>query len=1007
MKIPLTQTELDILCQVDACGGTLALNLSDPLHCQYYMNSLGGEALLRSKAPKLYQTVQARMLCGNDCINTLKPQFLGESAPLQLEDYATISHTRIDTYQTALNHTNLFGADGTYHVIRSTFEASYASCPVAALHIRVKVVDIQMQECIQDNTYVLTPDANHIFTQEFSVPIEVNCMERERSYRTIVTVSDLAPTLEGCSIPTPKVVSSLAYSPATSDDIEAVTLVDPQPINAGSRSHHKDEICVSYMRDGNLGHPDYSYKVNMSSSVTQMPVHLNFTLTVELRNGACFRLDQEGSYLCGQRMPDIHLSRFDDAELHPVSEGRAHLYQNWKAFTAEHISVEKTDDQKRATKLKLTFPNHWDSNLEWTKVKNISTYADFYAMLSFNTYNKTSSGAYADQTTSVFVRYEQDPGRRYNPTLPGVNTIHVPRMFYQWGCFGKDTVFRGAKGPVRACDVRLHDMLMAQDGRLVEVEDIYSGNEDTILHIVHEKGDIFLTPDHTLFGECMTPLAAENVIPGCRLLRMDPETFSLNPVTVSHIETLPYHDKVYNFKFSRPQYLIANDLVAGDYAWQQKIRPSNKILSQVPANQALCDILSELNSLSISRVECNDAPLISSADFVMSDRPECLSLHYFAVKTLGLYNDLYTDAQAQTIAEYCQYIGDNASIGGLAVKNVPEDINEAGLATLVISKGSPYYLVPVIPTAMVNWYNSEELANPRKWNSSSCFLYHRSKPVEYCYHAAQDILAPFHYPFCTAENPDGTEYLSPAIQQLMKKVEQHAASQKTPDRDTLAAMGIVLHMFLDSLLHEGFYPTADWRNLGRIEQIIDPSGTDITDQHKPYNPEGAPFPFGEYSPDTIYPTGIQENGDASQCSYARYCYRFPTDTGELPLDAFSYGGYRNYANAARYTYGCKRVLQFLTACRGLSYTQADENNWNLILAPAIEKTLNQYASSQSSLRKLWETEFPSYSYHYDAAALFERLMEGDSSCQDDAARYAEFFSFTLLTDRIRKGKDPV
>lgn len=390
---------------------------------------------------------------------------------------------------------------------------------------------------------------------------------------------------------------------------------------------------------------------------------------------------------------------------------------------------------------------------------------------------------------------------------------------------------------------------------------------------------------------------------------------------------------------------------------------------------------------------------------VFSNKPECMALHYFALKTLACCRGLYTAEEAQTIAEYCQYIGDNANIGALSVKSVPEAINHDELAAMVLIEGVPHYLVPVIPTAMVKWYDDDELANARTWNSSSFSQYLGENEVGYSYHIPQDILAPFHYPFCASEDSDGTEFFSIKMRKLMNQVAQHAAKQEKLDRNTLIAMGIVLHMLLDSLIHEGFYPCPDWRNLGRIEQVINPQGSDITKDHKPFNPGGKPFPVEEYSEDTVYPAGIKENGDASQCSYVRYGYHFPTDTGELSLEAISYGGYKNYENCSRYVRGCERMLRFLVDCKAASGAVFNETEWEQIFAPALKKTFNQAADTQDGIRKLWEAEFTTVPYSYDKSAIFKRIMEGDQSKTEDAERYAEFFEFTLLVDRIKKGVD--
>lgn len=1001
MGTPLTQTELEILKQVDEHDGMLNLDLSDELHYRYYVDSFGGEELLKANTPTLYEMIRYRRDYDRDPEKFSDQQLLDVDVPLLLEDYAKIENARIDAYESGQRSLKKDGDANLHYEIKNTFEASYASCPVASLGTEVKIIDMDYSECIQRYMDTLTPDENHTFTSEISAPIEDNQIERERAYRTMVTVTQFSPTKNNGCLLRSSVISSVIYSRSTNEDIREINLIDPQIRHADSRNEHKDVICISYKRDSNLKSPDYSYNTGIVKE--GMPVYLDFALTVALRNDAYFRLD-EGSYLCKRVKPDIHLTRFDNEQGKPVSEGRARLYQDWTSFMEDHVEVVETDEKKRATKLKLTFPNEWKSNLSLEKVKNAFTYAELYAMISFNTSNTSSQSTakkkeYIDQTTTIFVRKQPNPDDQCNPSKPGKNGVHVPRLYYQWGCLGKDTILLGENGPVRACDVKIHDRLMTRDGKWAKVENIYSGEEETILHITHEKGEILLTPDHTLFNEDMTPVTAENVTVGSRLVYLDSETMQEEVVTVTKTETVPYTDKVYNFKFAQPEYLIANGLLTGDYDWQQKVRPSLKAATPVPMNQRIQDAMKELEALRNAPADLHDVTA------VFSDKAECMTLHYFALKTLACFHDLYAEDEAQTIAEYCQYIGDNANIGALRVKSVPDAVNCDGLATMVMVGDTPYYLVPIIPTAMVKWYDDDELANARTWSSSTDSQYFGGETVEYSYHIPQDILAPFHYPFCTSENTDGTEFFSPKLRKLMNRVAQHAAKQEKLDRSTLMAMGIVLHMLLDSLIHEGFYPSPDWRNLGRIEQIINPQGNDITKEHKPFNRGGEPFPVEDYSEDIVYPAGIKENGDASQCSYARYCYRFPTDTGELSLEAISYGGYQNYENFSRYVRGCKQMMKFLVDCKAASGAVFEETEWNKILAPALGRTFNQTADTQDAVQKLWKKEFTMTSYGYDRNTVCSRMLEGDKTKTEDEERYAEFFEFTLLINRIKKGVD--
>lgn len=600
MGTPLTQTELEILRQVDEHDGMLDLDLSDGLHYQYYMDSFGGEDLLKANTPTLYEMIQHHRNydCNPKKFSDLKISDVDEF--LRLEDYAKIENARIDAYQSKQGKQNGLKKNENadfYYEIKNTFEASYASRPTASLSVEVKIIDLDNHECIQRYMEILTPDKNHIFTCDISAPIESGHVERERPYRTMVTTTGFSPTEDNRCVVRSSVATSVIYSHSANDDILEINLMDPQIRYADLRPDHKDVVCISYKRDGNLKAPDYSYSPGEIKQ--EMPVYLDFNLTVALRNGAYFRTDDEGSYLYKRMNPDIHLTRFDNEKGEPVSEGRARLYQDWTSFIKDkdNVQVLETDANKHATKLKLKFPVAWNSNLSLEQVKDAFTYADFYAMITFNTCNKCSDKSWIDQTTTIFVKNQPNPADQCNPSKPGKNGVHVPRLYYQWGCLGKDTVLPGVNGPVLACEVQIHDRLMTRDGKWAEVENIYSGTEETILHIIHEKGDIFLTPDHTLFNEGLTPLAAGDVTAGSRLVYLDSGSMQEEIVTVTKTETVSYEGKVYNFKFAKPEYLIADGLLAGDYDWQQKVRPAVQVIPPVPMNQKIQDAMKELELL--------------------------------------------------------------------------------------------------------------------------------------------------------------------------------------------------------------------------------------------------------------------------------------------------------------------------------------------------------------------------------------------------------------------------
>lgn len=1003
LDLPEDKMEQELRKQAIAQGGFLELDFSNPLHYEYYVNSFGGEDRLKGQAPVFYEMLQERR--AYDLLKGVgpEPDFLYQKPEIPLEDYSIVSNIGTQTLPalTAVPGTN--SNSELFYRIKGTLEASYSSKPVAVTHIKGRIQDCDTGQYIQEKSTRVYPDKDRVYSMNIGVNVPDKQYKREHPYRTTGLFTAMAPLKDGNALMSAQYATSVTYTVCSNDDIKEIHLIDPQIKKANERPKNKNEICISYNRVGQMVAPDYTYDVDLKHIIKNMPVHMDLSFTVELQNGAYFKPDSRNSYFFKDSDPQIHLSRFKNDTKEVIAEGRASLFQDWISFTDENVKVLKRDQNQNATKLELTFPKNWMANLRKDDFFDTSTYSDFYAMVSFNTCNKDSSGTYYDEATTIFIRFLTEGDDRSNPTKPGFNSVHVPRLYYQWGCFGKNTLLTGEHGPVQANKVKLHDRLKTRDGGLIEVEDIFCGDEAEILHIVHEKGDIYLTPDHTIFGEDNVPMTAADAKVGTKLLYLDPETGEETLSAVTDHSKISYRDKVYNFKFSKAEILIANGLLAGDFDWQQKIRPRAKTIAPRQENDRIRQALDELDALNGFSTLSGPAAPSKAPDPVFSNASECMSLHYYALKALATHNELYSDQEAQTIAEYCQYLADNATTGGLRVQNIPAVLNKTGLCIPCTDETGPAFIIPIIPTAMANWYDDQELVNKKP-----ALLPGDPTIFGLEYDVPADILAPFHYPPSLyppeSEEDFRTEFDSPYVERLLTTVQKEAMIHGL-NKKTLMAMGIAIHVLLDSMLHDGFSPYLNWLNLGRIQQIIGPDGQDITSKYPPYNKGGAPFPYGEYDENTAYPAGIKENGGVAHCSYARYSYIFPLDPGELPMDSTGipqYSGYQNRVNCKRYVRACKRMMQFLYACQNKMF---DDVSWKKNLGPVLEDTFNQAVETPEELKDLWKKTFPIPSFSYDPKAVYKRLTDGNPTEVTEEKKYNEFFQFTLLLYRIKKGVD--
>ena len=368
--------------------------------------------------------------------------------------------------------------------------------------------------------------------------------------------------------------------------------------------------------------------------------------------------------------------------------------------------------------------------------------------------------------------------------------------------------------------------------------------------------------------------------------------------------------------------------------------------------------------------------------FVKGDVPECPALHYFAVKALSCFAG-FSHEEAQIIAEYAQFLGDNATSAGLPVEEITEELNEKKL----YFNSETGILVPIIPTSMKTWYNETEIETKIPWFGASA-------GDKRTYDTITDILRPFHfYPPSSPSNPGNPPVVrfNPSnLHNRLTEIEKEAQkAERHPGTDLLMKIGVYIHILADTMLHERFCAERTWQNLKRLVTALDENGNRII--YTPYKDYG-------FSTLEKYPCGIQQIGKVVHDSYVDYEYIFPRGVHEL-ADKLDYSGHLTPVNSHRYTDACEIILRFLTNC--IPDSSFDETNWKKTLKPKLRSVFATGNGTFNELKKTWKKEF-NYAYEYDAGAVYKRLMEGDSSKTTDPERLKEFYDYTLLLYNIKQ-----
>ncbi|MCC8109080.1 MAG: Hint domain-containing protein [Planctomycetes bacterium] len=950
---PLTDLEALLIKSAKGNAGHIVLDMADPMHYEFFLEEFGGRNRLSRRAPDILSLAQKHKR------REIPPRVLSAGGLVSSETIRDVG----------IRQATEEGKD-CFHVSGMPW-ATYVD-NVPRLQIRSTIIDLDLERAIYDEGVTVDPDGN-VFSALVSTKVGDKHYGLWHGYQTAARFWSVSE--DDCGAPrfNGGLAVSIDYCSSTLTDIKKITLYHPTQVHLAERQNQQgnfdDYICVSYNRAWATKVPDYEYNVKIPHQ-THMPVHIKFDIAVELRNDAFFYAPPGGTYLDDNQDPVITMSRFDTVEKKPMSGGEARLIVDWKQIK---ITTIPEIPEHEVTGLHLTFPEEWKCDLTQDGWLNTSTYSDFYARLSFNTKHKSpEEGKYFAMTTTVFVRFDTTIK---NPSDPGECNVLVKRLFYQWGCLAGDTLLRTPEGSVLARDVRIGDTLLTRHDRAV-VQDISTGMEATLLSLVTSVGTLHLTGDHAVLAQAGLK-AARDLRQGDRVWAWDPETGEEILTGVEAIESVEYHDTVYNFQFHRESVIIANNLLVGDSALQQLMRGSSRPNYRV--SNAGNQLRSQLNAVF-------DTPPVPPV-FVCSDCPESLALHYFTIKALSTRDKLLLPEDAQDIAAYCQYLADNATTGSVFVDQVTADLSP------VCRPVADGFEVPIIPSAMEKWYDNAELNKPKpRFSPDAADI--RAEADDY--DMIQDVLRPFHFPM--GEKEKVVRFNSQWLQTYLHLVSEEARNQKGKlDQPVKQKIGLALHLLADSMLHERFSPVRDWRNLGRMQKVIDNEGWDITADYPPYRE----YDFKKLEDYEELPAGLQQIGPAFHASAVRCAYIFPLDESELPKnrDLIQYSGSKTRVNAERFTTAARSTMMFLCACRGKDFNQTD---WEYLMDKKLLKLYSLAGTAFTDLETEWSQNFPSASFSYDAASLYERMVKGDETKETTPERYAEFFSFTTMLYKFKK-----
>lgn len=992
MKI--SELEKRIMKEAKANNGSVKFDFQRSDHYEFILESLGGESHLQQHAPDVYEQLKRQHRSSREDPNPISPADKGNV--IYLRGYQRLDNSTISMPDSMPDADSV--SAGPNCQIHSCLRVCDPGTHFGVAECHFKIYDEQMEEIIYENYYYdLYPDKNGEFMQDFGLTLPLEQFNLGHTYTFTAKFIAASNAGENDVRLGGYLVTSHLVTANITEQLKQIRLSHPKNLHADQRDENTDAICISYNREANMESPDYTYNVNLVHKEQNLPVHLPIVLEIQLEKGASFECVNQ-SYFNNLINPTFAVKNINAADGSVTAAGESVFLASWDEFTKKYVRVKTTQTQNDT--LEISFGSEqdacWPMDLEYPipgGLWDISTYACFYAHMVLNLkWKKTYNNEEQEISGGLPIIIEYMPGAQvsYTSTQEHDNILHIHRLFYQWGCLAKDVLVETASGPVEAQKIQIGDSVLTRDGVYRQVRDIITGPSATIYQVCLSCGySIRLTGDHTLCKADGEPVIAADVKPGDYLQIFHRDHMTLDAGQVVSVEKLPYNDMVYHFAFDEPVFLVAQGIVAGDYAYQQKIRPWTFSPYQPPKpNQKSAFLMSQLSQLRKTPV------------FRESNATAQAMLYYCMLKYVLHATQLFTEEEAQEIAQFCGFVESNATYGGCTINGSAETplLTKLHLRHLIIW-GSTFRYIKLIPTAMSTWYASDELQTTHTWTAPTA---PPNQPQKcFTFRVKEDILIPFHYPVedKQAPSPDHMpeivtfhpDFLKRLLEDIAKKAKLPVG--EAPSVDALnMGIGTALHLLIDSMLHSGYTGYSFWQNLKIGKRVIDHQHHNLTEQYLP----PAWQKNKPVSPAPREAVGIEATGRFVDQPFTMYDVVFPLDTTEL-ADISNYSGYQTFDNSTRFRDALYQVTDFLFYFKTGTHLSVDDPRW-LSLRDSLKDILaTPYTTADDCLNR-WRKAFPYMHFDYNAQAIYNSLVAGEDSNYEKLAQY------TLILDKIQKGE---
>ena len=533
MKPEFSTIKTNFLNEVEENKGSLRHDFTNPLHYEYVLASLGGKEFLQKNYPHLFNLFEKSKR------EQLTAKANGGMA--RTEDVNGFSAYE-DIKYISLNSDNLqSGICANYPEQKPSIAFSGTlteTLPNGIEHI------VGMVNAYGEESYILE-DA-------ITVPISELVESDDKIFKTAADIYHLDEKADnGLSLASCTKVYKDVKIIGKNNIVANFTVNAPIPIKTPSRDH----VVVVYNREAYLEDNDYSYNNGPDPEKKLVPVFMPASATVTLTNDwQILRLDENIGHLL---------------DLEDLNKGIVVNYSGYE-------SCQINDNQ-----ITWTFKQDWQNKLNISNFQ-AGTTVQIYCKVGIYIKNKTTG-----MEMPIPLVFQSKITKSADKSFAVIKPIWI-----QWGCVGKDTLILMADHtPKKVADIKIGDLIFNENKEVVQVKNIYTGLEETMILLkTQSQKQVLVTDGH--------PVSTSRGILPARCLRASDRIKTADGYEdIIELHNQPYHDTVYSLAFEKENCIICNGMVLGDFGIQQTAKDPQEEPVPITRSEECIEVRKEFKKL--------------------------------------------------------------------------------------------------------------------------------------------------------------------------------------------------------------------------------------------------------------------------------------------------------------------------------------------------------------------------------------------------------------------------